>query len=70
MAQISKLIPDWNCHPASGSVTPAMRKKRGAAFGEYFSTTVQGCSLSHYVTSYLFDDIHKYQCLRPDKNLD
>jgi hypothetical protein len=27
-------------------------------------------SLSFYATSYLFDNIHKFDCLRPDKNLD
>lgn len=40
MAQISDIIPDWDCHPASGKVTPAMKNKRGASFKPYYSTQI------------------------------
>ena len=40
MAQICKLVPDWDKHPASGRVTQAMMDKRGASFRDYYLNTL------------------------------
>ena len=47
-----------------------MIDKRGASFRDYYNRTLQGVSLSFYTCSYLYDNIHKFDCLRPNKNLE
>jgi hypothetical protein len=63
MAKIAKLIPNWN------SPVPGLKGKKGYHIN-YNKCTVQGCSLSHVYTTWLSDNIYKYDTLSPKNNID
>ena len=63
MAKIAKLIPNWS------KPVPGLKGKIGYHI-DYHSCTLQGCSLSHVYTTWLFDNIYKYDILSPNNNMD
>ena len=63
MAKIAKLIPHWN------KPVPGLKGKVGYHI-DYHCCTVQGCSLSHVYTTWLYDNIYKFDTLSPNNNLD
>ena len=63
MAKIAKLIPHWN------KPVPGLKGKVGYHI-DYHSCTVQGCSLSHVYTTWLYENIYKFDTLSPNNNPD
>lgn len=59
MKQIEGLIPHYSL------LRNNLKSKSGQTL-TFYSEFIKGCSIGHLVTSYFYDNFHKYDCLSLD----